>query len=79
MALDLKRRRFTVAEYYQMALASILGEDDRVELIEGEIVHWGSMAQDSELAGRSHNPALARVACPGPVHFICRLLVRTRS
>ena len=38
MALDLKRRRFTVAEYYQMALAGILGEDDRVELIDGEIV-----------------------------------------
>lgn len=38
MALHLPRRRFTVAEYYQMAQAGILGEDDRVELIEGEIV-----------------------------------------
>src|SRR5688500_8164381 len=32
------RRRFTVDEYYQMALAGILTEDDRVELIDGEIV-----------------------------------------
>ncbi len=38
MALDLKRRRFTVAEYHQMAEASILREDDRVELVDGETI-----------------------------------------
>ena len=31
-------RRFTVQEYYRMATAGILSEDDRVELIDGEIV-----------------------------------------
>ena len=30
--------RFTVADYHAMAAAGILGEDDRVELIDGEII-----------------------------------------
>ena len=37
-ALDLPVRRFTVEEYYAMAEAGILTEDDRVELIDGVIV-----------------------------------------
>lgn len=33
-----QRRLFTVAEYHEMVQVGILGEDDRVELIEGEII-----------------------------------------
>ncbi len=33
-----ERRRFTVAEYYAMADAGILGPGERVELLDGEIV-----------------------------------------
>ena len=31
------RRRFSVEEFHRMAQAGLLGEDDRVELLEGEI------------------------------------------
>ncbi|MCA1667804.1 MAG: Uma2 family endonuclease [Thermomicrobia bacterium] len=38
MAMVMPRRRFTVDEYEQMAVSGILHEDDRVELIAGEII-----------------------------------------
>ncbi|MBI4279266.1 MAG: Uma2 family endonuclease [Armatimonadetes bacterium] len=38
MSVRLLRHRFTVDEYHRMADAGILTEDDRVELIQGEIV-----------------------------------------
>ena len=38
MALAARHRRFTVDDYHRMAQAGIFGEDDRVELIDGEIV-----------------------------------------
>lgn len=37
-APPIERYRFSVDEYDQLAALRILGEDDRVELIEGEIV-----------------------------------------
>jgi hypothetical protein len=33
-----KKYRFTVEEYHRMGEASIFGEDDRVELIDGEVM-----------------------------------------
>ena len=43
MALEVATtRRFTRAEYYRIAEVGILGEDDRVELIEGEIVQMSA-------------------------------------
>lgn len=38
MTLTLTRLRFTVDQYQQMAQAGILTEDDRVELLDGEII-----------------------------------------
>jgi Uma2 family endonuclease len=43
MALEVTRRLFTVDEYYQMAAAGILHEDDRVELIAGEILQMAAI------------------------------------
>ena len=44
MAVQVSRRRFSVGEYYLMAKAGILHEDDRVELIEGEIVEMAAVS-----------------------------------
>ncbi len=54
MALELKKRRFTVTEYHQMAEAGILGEDDRVELIGGDVIEMTPI-------GRRHASCVARL------------------
>jgi len=38
MRVEVTKKLFTVDEYYRMAEAGIIAEDDRVELIEGEII-----------------------------------------
>jgi Uma2 family endonuclease len=38
MSVQIARRHFNVTEYYRMAAAGVFTEDDRVELIEGEII-----------------------------------------
>ena len=48
------RRRFTVEQYQQMAAAGIFNEDDRIELIEGEIVEMSPI-------GPSHSACVSRL------------------
>ena len=89
----LSRRRFTVDEYHRMAKAGILHEDDRVELIEGELVEMAAVGDKhiacvmdlneifvTRLVGR------ARVSVQNPVQLSGRsepepdlALLRTRS
>lgn len=38
MEVDVSKRLFTIQEYHQMAEAGIFHEDDRIELIHGEII-----------------------------------------
>lgn len=45
MSVQLLRRKFTVQEYHLMIDAGILGEDDRVELIEGEIIQMAAIGK----------------------------------
>jgi len=54
MTVTLAKRRFTVDEYHLMAQAGILSEDDRVELIRGEVVEMTPI-------GRRHAGAVDRL------------------
>jgi len=54
MAVQLLRHLFTVEEYDRMAQAGIFSEDDRVELIEGEIVEMSPI-------GSRHAACVARL------------------
>ena len=54
------RRRFTVHEYHRMAEAGILHEDDRVELIEGEIVEMNPIGSRHATCVRTLNRLLNR-------------------
>ena len=54
MAVTLRRRRFTLDEYHRMGETGILGADDRVELIEGEIIEKSPI-------GSRHAAAVARI------------------
>jgi Uma2 family endonuclease len=76
MAVQLTRRRFTVDEYYWMARVGILAPDDRVELIDGEIVemapigpvHAASVRQCTERFGREYSD-LAQVSVQSPIRL----------
>ena len=57
--VEVRRRRFTVEEYYRMAEIGILTDRDRVELIDGEIVEMTPI-------GHLH------AACVHAVSTLCR-------
>lgn len=59
----LARRRFTVEEYYRMAEVGVLRPDERVELLDGEVVHVSPMGSPHAACVRALNGQLAaRVA-----------------
>src|SRR2546429_6760684 len=59
-------RLFTVEEYHRMGEAGILGEDDRVELINGEIVRMNPHREPARrLRQPSQRAALEALCRPG--------------
>ena len=72
MALAVTHRRFTVDEYYRMAEVGILSEDERVELIAGEIVHMTPI-------GRRHMACVDRLTRDFVLALGHRAIVRVQG
>lgn len=59
MAMPLALRRFTVDEYHRMGQAGIFHEDDRVELLDGQIVEMSPIGPDhASCVTRGRHPGL---------------------
>lgn len=66
------RKRFTVVEYQQMADTGILSEDDRLELLEGEIVKMAAL-------GPQHAACVDRLTQRLPLLVQGRAIVRVQN
>lgn len=64
---ELVRYRFSVEEYHLMADAGLFGEDDRVELLDGEVVEMAPIGSRHAACVKWLN-AFSR---PGSVHGWC--------
>ena len=61
MAVQIPRRLFTVHDYHRMVDAGILSEDDRVELIRGEVVAMSPIGPRHSAAVLRANQTLVRL------------------
>src|SRR2546427_6216574 len=61
MATEISRRLFTVHDYHRMVDAGILSEDDRVELIHGEILEMSPIGPRHSAAVLRANHVLSRL------------------
>ena len=64
MVIDRPRHLFTVDDYHRMAAAGILSEQDRVELIEGEIIEMSPIGDAHLSAVNRFNHQLSRQLAP---------------
>lgn len=62
MAVELTHVRFSVGEYHRIAEVGIVGEDDRVELIDGELVRMSPVGSVHAATVRRLNRLLAAQA-----------------
>jgi Uma2 family endonuclease len=72
MATQLKRRRFTLEQYHRMGRAGILDGDDRVELVDGDVVELPSITT-------RHASTVARLAHLFATRLDRRALVWTQN
>lgn len=72
MAVQIERRRFTAEEFERLAEAGILAEDERVELINGEIVQMSPI-------GRRHNATVDRIVDLFIRHLAGRVQLRVQG
>lgn len=72
MAIQISKRLFTVNEYYRMAESGILSEDDRVELINGEIIEMTPI-------GARHSACIDRLNTLFNLHLGKAVTVRVQS
>ena len=76
MSVQLQKHYFNVDEYYRISQAGVFSEDDRVELIEGEVVemspigstHQGCVDELSSLITQELGEAVI-VRVQGPIHI----------
>ncbi|WP_114313239.1 Uma2 family endonuclease [Thermus caldifontis] len=66
------RKRFTVEEFHRMAQAGLLGEDDRVELLEGEVWEMSPIGSRHAAAVRR----LRRLFTPLEMEGVCLIAVQ---
>jgi Uma2 family endonuclease len=67
MAVTLKRRRFTLEEYHRLGETGIINEDERVELVEGDIVEMSPI-------GWPHASVVARLTMLFATRFADRAI-----
>jgi Uma2 family endonuclease len=68
MSVQIERHHFNVDEYYRMGAAGIFSEDDRVELIEGEVIRMSPIgSRHAACVDRIVNALLSRFAGHGAI------------
>ena len=60
MVVQLLRRKFTVEQFHKMAESGILNEDDRVELIRGEVIEMAAIGTKHASCVRRLNNSLSQ-------------------
>ena len=53
MQIEVTKKLFTVDDYYRMAEAGIIGPEERVELIDGEIIQMSPPGERTSMSRRA--------------------------